>query len=471
MSGKRLSVLVVTALLPLAAGLSWQACTGDGGGPPGAGDGQACTASEDCATGYCVQLVCDANACTRSEECGSGNFCDLQSGPSGQCADENDCRDDDNDGSGVGAACSSPTQDCDDNDADRSPIKQEQCGGDGTGDSKDNDCDGETDEGCAACAQGATRPCSTACGEGEETCLQGTYRNCDARLPQDETCNGLDDDCDGHTDEDVGCGGEGEGEGEGEGPPECEESNEGVESCDDIDNDCDGDTDEELVRACENECGAGEENCAQGAWVGCTAREPDPLEVCRNDIDDNCDGEVDEGCEDECQFVPEICGDGVDQDCNGEDALPTPAQRRQIDPAEPNDDCTCREGVNYLGEEPGEDAPVESQGVLFVGDDNDYYCFDAVDNFNLIPNERITAELTFVPPNTNYDLYLYRNEEDCRSNTVLAASENRGQGEPEALVWGERAILGDSGRYFVRVRRRGGFDCTNPYVLEVSGLH
>jgi hypothetical protein len=65
----------------------------------------------------------------------------------------------------------------------------------------DNDCDGATDEGC--CVANSTRPCTVqvgACIGGVETCSAGgVWGACSTQTA--ETCNGLDDDCDGTTDE------------------------------------------------------------------------------------------------------------------------------------------------------------------------------------------------------------------------------------------------------------------------------
>jgi hypothetical protein len=76
----------------------------------------------------------------------------------------------------------------------------------------DNDCDGEIDENCGqtfACGDGKTQSCSTGllgvCSEGTQTCSDGIWGACVQNTqPSEEICdNGLDDDCDGETDE--GC--------------------------------------------------------------------------------------------------------------------------------------------------------------------------------------------------------------------------------------------------------------------------
>ena len=128
---------------------------------------------------------------------------------------------------------------------------------------KDDDCDGEIDEGV-----------SNACG------------GCGA-VPFEE-CNGIDDDCDGIVDEGVAnaCG-------------EC--GPEPVEECNGFDDDCDGEVDEGLLNLC-GECG------------------PEPMEVC-NGMDDDCDGQVDEGVTNACgqcgNDAEEICN-GIDDNCNGQ---------------------------------------------------------------------------------------------------------------------------------------------------------
>ena len=78
-------------------------------------------------------------------------------------------------------------------------------------DGMDNDCDQTTDEGCA-CETGATRPCGTDVGEcapGMQTCTGGVWSGCDGGVqPATESCNSLDDDCDGTTDNGTNpCGG------------------------------------------------------------------------------------------------------------------------------------------------------------------------------------------------------------------------------------------------------------------------
>ncbi len=79
-------------------------------------------------------------------------------------------------------------------------------------DTYDNDCDGNADEALPGCCRpGDTLPCGQdvgRCRAGVQTCdAQRVFGACDGTGPAEETCNGIDDDCDGATDEVGDCGG------------------------------------------------------------------------------------------------------------------------------------------------------------------------------------------------------------------------------------------------------------------------
>jgi cysteine-rich repeat protein len=235
-----------------------------------------------------------------------------------------------------------------------------------TCDGVDNDGDGQVDEGFnvgAACSVGVGA-CSS---QGVFICTQdGLGTECNATpgspAPDDSSCNGIDDDCSGQTDEDytpqqttcgVGaCSSTGQtscvaGDVENSctpGQPAADDA-----TCNGIDEDCNGTNDEDYV-APSTACGTGQcsaagvLDCVNGSTQDtCTPGSPS-TEIC-DAVDNDCDAQTDEGfnvgnacsvgtgaCQANgfficsqggttCDATPgtptaEVC-DGIDNDCDG----------------------------------------------------------------------------------------------------------------------------------------------------------
>ncbi len=213
-------------------------------------------------------------------------------------------------------------------------VPLEPTGAELCGNGEDDDCDGSADEGFdigGACdaGQGACRV------EGSWACsadLTEVLCAADVSGGGGELCsNGVDDDCDGAIDEGFLLGqacAVGEGACRREGITACSADGRatacsaapgvaGVERCGDgLDDDCDGRTDEgfDLARVCTTGVGA----CARqgltvcnvaGDQAVCGAEAGTPVaERCGNQQDDDCDGDVDEGFS-----VDQICAAGTGQ--------------------------------------------------------------------------------------------------------------------------------------------------------------
>jgi hypothetical protein len=247
----------------------------------------------------------------------------------------------------------------------------------------DDDCDGEVDEGFQLDNLALGEACTGVgvCGDGVVECGSdevptcSTLANGSASQASPEVCNGVDDDCDGMVDEELGveqsncklqgvCAEAEIGAQCVQGLWNCDYANvpsyEDDETlCDGLDNDCDGQVDDDMLigSPCD---GPDSDACAYGTWacaddgkgVVCPDEVVTDVQEACNGFDDDCDGIIDEldvdpveaGCntqgvcnltaaiiiycgaqQNECDYsqipfyepIETLC-DGLDNDCDGE---------------------------------------------------------------------------------------------------------------------------------------------------------
>ncbi len=287
---------------------------------------------------------------------------------------------------GVGA-CQSTVPAC--TDGSPTPCQPLPPGSETCGDGFDNNCDGAVDEVCP-CQNGAMQDCYTgpantlgtgACKSGKQSCVNNVWGACQGEVvPSTEDCDGLDNNCDGQTDEgNPGGGGvcatglpgvcsAGTSQCQG-GKLTCSATTQpSVEKCDGLDNNCDGQSDEANPgggMACSTGqmgvCNAGTTQCINSA-LSCLPNTSAMPETCDGQ-DNDCDGMSDEGnpeggmacntglsgvcmagtsscqngqllCAPNTPASNEVC-DGLDNNCNG-----------QTDEGNPGGSMACNTGLS-----------------------------------------------------------------------------------------------------------------------------
>lgn len=240
-----------------------------------------CEADSDCVGGYvCLKessshyeggARCrEKGWCEADDQCGADQACvdgkcEAAGGKDGICRDDYDC----SDGHICSMSCSADDE-CATGRCQCVATGDEVCNG------IDDDCNGQTDEGFpigeACTIAGRCSPSRYVCdAQSGLECVAGDEPD---RAPTKELCNGIDDDCDGQVDEQLGVITCGDGACrttvnacENGVAPMCVPKSGSVDICgDDIDNDCDGATDNDKTQWVSTSSESSTDRCSSLTW-------------------------------------------------------------------------------------------------------------------------------------------------------------------------------------------------------------
>jgi hypothetical protein len=370
----------------------------------------------------------------------------------------------------------------------------------------DDDCDGVTDEDCE-CIEGDARACFSGdpeqagvgrCVEGVQVCsIDGKWGFCEGdQLPSDETCNGLDDDCDGSVDEGfepITCG---MGECEttvpscsGGDPQTCTplDPPDPNEDCDGVDDDCDGMIDEGCActngstQACytgpsgtegKGLCKSGTQTCSGGQWGACVGEVKPATETC-DAIDQDCDGNVSEGT---CSLAnaTSTCNAGTCAigSCNaGHSSCDNNAQNgcetrhSGHSNSAPGEDLGIWEADSAYGLGCASGTTCEGPIEVRTGTRGRYFFIDAVEESVCSAYVGLRFDLV-VPPGTDYDLYVKGT--GCQADPSSFSSISGVLGQDESVVVWCDDVSGSDDSFAVdlEVRHFAGSSCV-PWELRV----
>jgi hypothetical protein len=375
----------------------------------------------------------------------------------------------------------------------------EQCNG------IDDDCDGQTDEECD-CSEGQTGPCYSgdpatrgvgACQDGQQTCgADGKWGSCDGEvLPTSEVCNGDDDDCDGEIDQ----GFETETCGVGVCQTSVDTCANGVpqtcvppqppdptENCDGLDDDCDGTTDEGCVctpnatRPCYSgdpategvgPCHGGTQTCVGGQWAACVGEVTPGSEVC-DLVDQDCDGNVNEGS---CALPHAIatctngqctigsCDSGYSQ-CDGQVPNGCETDHHGHSNAPPGQDLGSWDADAVYGFACLSGGSCDGPIATVSGTAGRYVVVDALESSSCCAYVGMAFDL-IVPPGIDYDLYITGS--GCSADPGWSSIGGLGVDE-SITVWCDDDCGGIDNSFTanVEIRYFSGASCT-PWELYV----